>query len=77
MAERIRFRKLYLTKVLATGKLLNIEFFKVSTLGPRLFNVQRLPAANYYHKVLHLGCCSSPRSASDVFLCDLFLSITL
>ena len=23
---------------------------------------------NYYHKVLHLGCCSSPRSASDVNL---------
>ena len=21
---------------------------------------------NYYHKVLHLGCCSSPRSASDM-----------
>ena len=25
-------------------------------------------AVNYYHKVLHLGCCSSPRSASDTFL---------
>ena len=24
-----------------------------------------LPAVNYYHKALHLGCCSSPRSASD------------
>ena len=23
-----------------------------------------LPAVNYYHKALHLGCCSSPRSAS-------------
>ena len=23
---------------------------------------------NYYHKVLHLGCCSSPRSASDHYL---------
>ena len=22
------------------------------------------PAINYYHKALHLGCCSSPRSAS-------------
>ena len=21
---------------------------------------------NYYHKTLHLGCCSSPRSASDL-----------
>ena len=25
---------------------------------------QRLSAVNYYHKVLHLGYCSSPRSAS-------------
>ena len=25
----------------------------------------RLEAVNYYHKALHLGCCSSPRSASD------------
>ena len=24
----------------------------------------RLTAVNYYHKALHLGCCSSPRSAS-------------
>ena len=24
----------------------------------------RLPAVNYYHRALHLGCCSSPRSAS-------------
>ena len=23
---------------------------------------------NYYHKVLHLGCCSSPRSASGYSL---------
>ena len=23
------------------------------------------PAVNYYHKELHLRCCSSPRSASD------------
>ena len=24
-----------------------------------------LEAVNYYHKVLHLGCCSSPRSTSE------------
>ena len=27
--------------------------------------VKRLPPVNYYHKALHLGCCSSPRSTSD------------
>ena len=27
--------------------------------------VKRLEAVNYYHKALHLGCCSSPRAASD------------
>ena len=26
----------------------------------------RLPAVNYYHKTLHLGCCSSPRSTSGM-----------
>ena len=26
-------------------------------------NSYRLEAVNYYHKVLRLGCCSSPRSA--------------
>ena len=30
--------------------------------------MERLEAVNYYHKVLHLGCCSSPRSASDSLL---------
>ena len=27
-------------------------------------NSWRLEAVNYYHKAFHLGCCSSPRSAS-------------
>ena len=27
-------------------------------------NSQRLPAVNYYHKALHVGSCSNPRSAS-------------
>ena len=26
-----------------------------------------LEAVNYYHKALHLGCCSSPRSASAFY----------
>ena len=25
----------------------------------------KLEAVNYYHKALHFGCCSSPRSASE------------
>ena len=28
------------------------------------FYHKALPAVNYYHKAIHLGCCSSPRSAS-------------
>ena len=31
-------------------------------------DVGPLQAVNYYHNVLHLGCCSRPRSASDVIL---------
>ena len=30
-------------------------------------NTKRLPAVNYYHKALHLGCYSSPRSASVTY----------
>ena len=30
-------------------------------------NSQRLETINYCHKELHLRCCSSPRSASDVY----------
>ena len=26
--------------------------------------IPMLPAVNYYHKALHLECCSSPRSVS-------------
>ena len=29
--------------------------------------LEKLPAVNYYHKALHLGCCSSPRSASKLY----------
>ena len=31
-------------------------------------NSYRLEAVNYYHKVLRLGCCSSPRSAFNLNL---------
>ena len=30
-----------------------------------LFMIIKKEAVNYYHKVLHLGCCSSPRSVSE------------
>ena len=29
--------------------------------------VNGLEAVSYYHKALHLGCCSSPRSASEYY----------
>ena len=32
--------------------------------GSRTTATSRLEAVNYYHKELHLGCCSNPRSAS-------------
>ena len=28
---------------------------------------------NHYHKALHLGCCSSPRSASDTHVASIYL----
>ena len=31
-----------------------------------------LQAVNYYHKALHLGCCSSPRSASGMVVIPCF-----
>ena len=33
-----------------------------------IVNGWNLEAVNYYRKELHLGCCSSSRSASDVRL---------
>ena len=33
-----------------------------------IVNGWKLEAVNYYHKALHLGCCSSPRSASGMHL---------
>ena len=37
----------------------------------------QLQDVNYYHKVLHLGCCSSPRSASGYsWKCPLTITIT-
>ena len=32
---------------------------------PRRSTLCTLEAVNYYHKELHLGCCSNPRSASE------------
>ena len=33
--------------------------------GSFIINATELEAVNYYHKELHLGCCSSPRVVSD------------
>ena len=35
---------------------------------------KRLPAVNYYHKALHLGCCSSSRSASATLVSVYFVN---
>ena len=32
--------------------------------GSRTAATSKMEAINYYHKALHLGCCSSPRSAT-------------
>ena len=37
-----------------------------ATSKMELFVIIVLPAVNYYHKVLHLGYCSSPRSTSEI-----------
>ena len=33
-------------------------------------------AVNYYHKALHLGCCSSPKPASSVFIVSFLTCFT-
>ena len=38
----------------------------VATSKMERFVIIRLKAVNYYHKALHIGCCSSPRSTSDI-----------
>ena len=38
-----------------------------------IYRRTKLEAVNYYHKELHLGCCSSPRSASAYIILS-FLS---
>ena len=36
-----------------------------SKMEPLVIIDNGLEAVNFYHKVLHLGCCSSPRFTSD------------
>ena len=43
------------------GGLTNVE---INSGGSRTAATFKLRAVNCYHKELHLGCCSSPRSAS-------------
>ena len=44
-------------------------FFQLKNV---LRSVSEAKAVNYYHKALHLGCCSSPGSASE---CRTYLNI--
>ena len=44
------------------SKFLTVEVVAYAMQG----NPEAIPAVNYYHKALHLGCCSSPRSASAI-----------
>ena len=48
----------YFYKSIMTQMLIEIQMTILTT-------DQRLEAVNNYHKELHIGCCSSPRSTSD------------
>ena len=51
------------SRTAATSKM---EPFVIIVNGALCDNSLRYPAAKYYHKALHFGCCSSPRSASEI-----------
>ena len=56
-----------------------VEFLTVFRGGSRTAptsKMERLSAVNYYLKALHLGCCSSPRSASGVLRWQIFWGST-
>ena len=57
-------------KILNTPKQKRIQDCCNIQGGALCDNSSRLPAANYYHKELQLGCCSSPRPVSDNFFID-------
>ena len=43
-----------------------VESFVITVNGWKLLSLLTIITINYYHKSLHLGCCSSPRSVSVV-----------
>ena len=43
-----------------------LHFFILLRGGYMAAATSKMEAANYFHKALHLGCCSSPRFTSDV-----------
>ena len=47
-------------------KIVNLTINKKSELSEA--DLGLLQTVNYYHKALHLGCCSSPRSASGYMI---------
>ena len=63
---------------MAARKVFNVGFVPIITRGGSriaatskmknfviIVNGWKLEVVNYYYKALHLGCCSSPGSASD------------
>ena len=64
---------LILMKYFVVEKPHSQDFRKVSNSEADLGLLQHSNGAvNYYHKALHLGCCSCPRSASATFTILLF-----
>ena len=58
--------KIHVVKIDHGKKHIKIDkSFDETLINVRTKYKQRLKAVNYYHKALHLGCCSSPRPASD------------
>ena len=68
----LRSLKSYYTVLLQNPwKVVFEDSYKISMNIPEFLGeycCKQLEAVNYYHKALHLGCCSSPRSAFDKYL---------
>ena len=45
----------------------NLYLISILELKRAYHVVEHLPRRTYYYKAFHLGCCSSPRSTTDLF----------